>query len=287
MARNRSSHLYTWANLARLREIASCRRETKQWMPLSLAYLRLRRIRFPYELRLRTGQRLVLHEHTDLVIFWLVFVRRHYPVRVSDQIVVDVGANIGIFTLYAAREAPTARIIALEPFPDTRARLVALVESNGLTTSVTVLDCALAGASGVGSMDEAQGIPSQYRRIYSEATKTLNLEHRGSAGLGQSTKGVTVRKVTMAELLEEANIAKADLLKMNIHGSEYEVLLSTPPSVLQRCGRIAMQYHEIPAKANLTKYTLFECLAKAGFKLAYDDDTGRGAGRAILERLSP
>src|SRR3974390_562522 len=135
-------YLVSWANLARLREIALCRAETGQWRVLALAYLKARPLHYPYELKLRSGHRLRLQERTDLVIFWLVFVRRHYPVRETDNTIVDVGANIGIFTLYAAREAPAAKIVALEPFPDTRERLVELVEGNGLSGRVTIMDCA-------------------------------------------------------------------------------------------------------------------------------------------------
>jgi hypothetical protein len=53
--------------------------------------------------------------------------------------------------------------------------------------------------------------------------------------------------------------------------------------VLRRFGRIVLQYHELPAKANLNKGDIFEHLARAGFILALDEDTGRGVGRAILE----
>lgn len=280
----RSGRRFSWSNLGRLPEVASCRRETSQWLALSLAYLRLRRLRYPFEVKLRCGERLVLAEYTDLLIFWLVFVRRHYPVRAADRVIVDVGANIGVFTLYAAREAPAARIIALEPFPDTRARLVELVGINGLAGRVAVLDCALARSSGVGAMDEADGIPSQYRRIYSEATTTLNAEHRGKAGLAESAEGITVRKITVAEMFDEAKVEIVDFMKMNIHGSEYEVLLSTPAEVLRRCARIAVQYHEMPAASGLTKHSIFEYLGQAGFTLTLDDDTGRGAGRAVFER---
>jgi FkbM family methyltransferase len=280
----RSSRWFTWYSFARLHEVASCRRETRQWLLLSLAYLRLRRLQYPYEVKVRSGERLNLSEYTDLVIFWLVFVRRHYPVRATDRVVVDVGANIGVFTLYAAREAPEARVIALEPFPDTRGRLAALVGSNGLGGRVAVLDCALAGSSGMGTMDEVDGIPSQYRRIYSEATRTLNAEHRGTAGLAESTDGIAVRKITMAEMFDEAKVESVDFIKMNIHGSEYEVLLSTPAQVLRRCARIAVQYHEMPAASGLTKHSIFEHLGRSGFVLTSDHDTGRGAGRAIFER---
>jgi FkbM family methyltransferase len=157
------------------------------------------------------------------------------------------------------------------------------VERNRLRDSVTILDCALAETSGMASMDAAEGIPSQYRRIYSEATKTLNLKHRGIHGMGETERGIALRKSTIGEMLEEAKIASADLVKMNIHGSEYEVLLSAPPEVLRRCGRIALQYHELPSNSNLNKEDIFKHLARAGFVLALDEDTGRGVGRAILE----
>jgi hypothetical protein len=44
-----------------------------------------------------------------------------------------------------------------------------------------------------------------------------------------------------------------------------------------------LQYHELPASANLNKEDILEHLARAGFVLALDEDTGRGVGRAILE----
>jgi len=60
MAWIRSYRSFSWTDLARLREIAVCRRETKQWFAITLAYLRFMRLQYPYEVRLRSGQRLVL-----------------------------------------------------------------------------------------------------------------------------------------------------------------------------------------------------------------------------------
>jgi hypothetical protein len=81
-------------------------RETKQWLPLAPDYVGLRPIEYPYELSLRCGERVILREHKDTVIFGMIFVRRRYPVFASDHVILDIGANIGMFMLYAAREAP-------------------------------------------------------------------------------------------------------------------------------------------------------------------------------------
>jgi FkbM family methyltransferase len=271
-----------WANLRRIPEIRACSRETHQWLAITLDYLGLRGVKYPYELRLRSCERVTLWEHIDVVIFWMVFARQHYPVAASHRLIVDIGANIGLFTLYAARTAPAARIIAVEPFPDTRERLRKLVETNHLSDRVTILDCAIAGTTGRKTMDSAEGIPSQYRRVYSPEMATLNAEHRGPAGANQDNSGVSVRTETLGQVLERAGCAAVDLVKMNIHGSEYDVLLHSQPSVLQRCKQIEVQYHELPAEMHLGKKQIFDHLERLGFSLVADDDTHRGSGLAVL-----
>lgn len=270
------------ARLRRATEILACSRETGQWLAISLDYLGLRPVTYPYELQLRGGDRLVLREHTDVVVFWMVFARQHYPVAASHRVIVDLGANIGMFTLYAARRAPTARIVAVEPFPDTRDRLEELVETNHLRDRVTILNCAIAGTEGRRTMDSGGGIPSQYRRLYSPETRTLNSQHRGPVGATQDDSGVPVRTETLGQLLDSAGVTVVDLVKMNIHGSEYDVLMSTDPSVLERCRQIAVQYHELPAEMGLGKEQIFERLRQLGFTLMVDDDTHCGSGLAVF-----
>lgn len=85
-------------------ETLVCVRETGHWCAVTLAYLGVRNLQFPYKLHLRSGEILTLNERTDLIIFWLVFIRRHYPVKASDRVILDIGANIGIFTIYAAHK---------------------------------------------------------------------------------------------------------------------------------------------------------------------------------------
>lgn len=269
------------AYLLRLPEVADCCRETDEWLTVTLAYLGLKELRFPFNLRLRSGEILTFEERIDLVVFWMVFVRHHYPVNSSDRVILDVGANIGIFTIYAARQSPGARIIAVEPFPDTRSRLQRHLEENRLVERVTVLDCALAAETGRGEMDSAKGIPSQYRRIHSEETATLNAKHRGSAARDE-LPGVPVETRTLADILELATADNIDLMKMNIHGIEYAVLMKTAAGVLQRFKRIAVQYHELPAAANMGKAQLFSYLGRSGFRLVSDRDTRGGSGLAVL-----
>jgi FkbM family methyltransferase len=275
----------TWVvYLTHASEVLHCRRETRQWLAITLAYLKIRRLHYPYALRLRSGQQITLQEYEDVIVFWLVFARRHYPVDPADRVIVDVGANIGMFTLYAARQAPKSHIVAIEPFPDTCLRLRSHVEANQLQDRVTILNWAVSSSSSSGNMDSAREIPSQYRRIHSETTKTLNFNHRKR--LEQDEEGIAVKTETLEKLLDYARVDSGDLVKINIHGSEYEVLLSATPVVLRRCKKIALQYHEMPARLRLGKQDLFKHLSGNGFELVFDHDTQRGSGLAFFARAT-
>ncbi len=273
------------SNVSRWSETLTCLHETSQWLPLTLAYVGLRALQYPYDVRLRSGAVLTLRERTELIIFWLVFARRHYPVEAADRVILDVGANIGFFTLYAARQAPAARIIAVEPFPETCHRLRELLVHNDIEQRVMVLNCAVALEPGPAEMDSAEGIPSVYRRIHSEAAATLNL-NRGHRRIDakSANPGVPILKRTLGDVLEAANVEEVDLMKMNIHGSEYAVLLGTPASVLRRIRKIAVQYHEGPASSGMVKGQLFTHLGELGFRLVSDRDTQRGSGLAVLSQ---
>ena len=68
----------------------------------------------------------------------------------EGDVFVDVGANVGLFTLLAAKiVGPRGRIVAFEPHPDARAALVRLLERNGIEGNVDVVGGALADRPGV------------------------------------------------------------------------------------------------------------------------------------------
>jgi len=276
------SALPSIAELAkRLRGIAVCFRLTSQWVPLSLAYFfrKAKQLRYPCTVQLRTGEVLTLREFTDLVIFWLIFVRQHYPVKPTDRVIVDVGANVGLFTVYASRSAPHARIFAVEPFPETRERLGLTIRANGLEDRVTILPYALTNSEGTATMDDSNGVPSQYRAVLSEIPQRLNANHKPSS---RPENSVSVSTLSLSDLLDRIPAGIIDLMKMNIHGNEYDALLPASDAALSRVRRIALQYHEPPKRMRLGKNDIRQKLESAGFYLVTDADTNRGSGRAIF-----
>ena len=255
--------------LSRAPEILRCQRETKQWLPVTLSYLGISKLTFPFSLQVRGMPCLQLRELYDLKTFWQIFVHRCYKVHSTERTIIDAGANIGLFTLYAARNAPSAKIWAIEPFPSTYNRLVEAVTEHGLRGRVECLDFALCGSDEPRSMKNATKHPSQMQRL---APK-------------DAPGAISVKARTLPAIIERVG-SKIDLLKMDIEGAEYEVLLNTGFDDLRKIQRIVLEYHG--DVRSYTREQLFTYLDDAGFDILSDDRDDQGYGVAeLLRRPDP
>lgn len=242
-------------NLRRFPEVVTAYRRAGDWLHLSLRYLGLGAPSFPYELVLRDGVRFRFESREEIKVFWNIFFRSSYQVDPGDRLILDAGANIGLFAVWASQVAPRARIFSLEPWPSTFERLTRNLEINGLADRVVAAKVALAGRSG---WRELLGSESD------SCNKKIRLDRDRSASdlPAQGTQLTACR--TLEAVLDEFEIGALDLLKMDIEGSEYETLLATPPSVLRRIRKINLEYHEVAAHLGYSKEQLFAHLAKAG-----------------------
>ncbi len=241
-------------HLDRVPEIIRCRRHTHQWLRLTTAYVGLNGS-LPFEIDFPSG-RFEFLERGDVATFWQIFYRGVYPVRSSDRVIVDAGANIGAFSLYALQNAPQATLIAIEPAPDSCKRLRSMLRANGLESRYTLYEAALGERQGETTIQLA-GVGSQFRRT--------------------GVSGQRVAMETLDSVIPPDTVV--DLLKIDIEGAEYGVLNSVSPGTLRRIRRIVLEFHpQAPAKAAI------DPLTSNGFKLTRYHDDGEGYGVAWLER---
>jgi FkbM family methyltransferase len=118
---------------------------------------------------------------------------------------IDAGANIGFFTILAARlVGPAGRVIAIEMMPDTAVQLRANVERNGLS-NVTIVEHALSNHSG------------------EEVVATMPEDQFARASIAGATisggRQVRVRTKTLDDLLAGVT-QEIDLIKMDLEGAE-------------------------------------------------------------------
>ncbi|WP_394848555.1 FkbM family methyltransferase [Pendulispora brunnea] len=246
-------------NLSRAPEVARCVAGSSSWASLIPGYLGLRAPRYPFVFRTRNGDSLIIHDGGDLVTAWIIFFRGEYRVKASDRVIVDAGANIGAFSLYAARLAPDARIVALEPFPETRTRLDYHIQVNGLGSRVASRSWALSGRDESRQMD----------------TESHLSQSRGLFGREVANGGLKVEAISLRTFFERESLTSVDLFKMDIEGGEHDVLHSASDEDLRRIRRLALEYHPCASRD-----VLFDRLRKAGFVLEFDLVDSRDSGVA-------
>jgi FkbM family methyltransferase len=123
--------------------------------------------------------------------------------------VVDVGANIGLYTLsVAARAGPRGRVLAVEPNPLAARRLRENVALNQFE-NVAIVEAAMADAPGTLRLHLAPD---------SECSSLFETE-LGTGG------GVEVRVTTIDAEVERARLARVDLLKIDVEGAEIRALI--------------------------------------------------------------
>lgn len=125
----------------------------------------------------------------------------------AGQVFYDVGANVGFFTLLAARQVgPSGAVVAFEPDPDVADRLRRAAEHNEIP-NVTVIEAAIWSRKGV--------VPFE---------RGLTSPDRGVGRVVAASEGanrVSVRAITLDEYVAAA--APPHLVKCDVEGAEVEV----------------------------------------------------------------
>jgi FkbM family methyltransferase len=162
-----------------------------------------------------------------------VWVHAHYDrkpeMRIRpDDTVIDIGAQVGYFTIKAARQATSGRVLAFEPCPPHFASLEANIERNSLT-NVTAFHEAIWSTAGT--------VDLNYGMAPGGPTNTSVYD------IGATTMSATVPSHTLDEIFEREQIERCGFLKMDCEGAEYPILEGTHDNTLRRIDRIAMEWH--------------------------------------------
>src|SRR3989344_1056598 len=171
----------------------------------------------------------------DRFVIWEVWGLHDYDkggFRIKpEDIVVDIGAQIGAFSVYAAKKAKKGKIFAYEPFSENYKILLANKKLNK-TSNLKPFKLAISGKAG--SVD-----------FYSSASNSA--AHSLIKFQKDHVKAEDrVRTIPLKEVFLNNKIGKVDFLKIDAEGSEYEILFKTPKKFLNKIGKIVMEFHRPP-----------------------------------------
>lgn len=165
-----------------------------------------------------------------------------------DPVILDIGANIGLATLYFKKHYPMARITAVEPLSANFKLLEQNIFTNNLTDT-QALQVALAPQAGTITLHTDQD---------NDWHSTASIVE-GNWTRSQTTVAKTVPAVTLSSLINEP----IDLLKIDIESAEQAVLNQALPK-LNLVKQILCEFHPV-AKQNLQ--ALVKQLEKIDFKV--------------------
>lgn len=161
--------------------------------------------------------------------------------------VVDIGANVGVFSIFAATRAPDVKVVSYEPHPQNFELLLKNIKLNDLK-NIKAFPLAV-----VGSGEKRKLFIGGSDRTHSLIEPTANSKPKSY---------IEVNCITLKEII--GLISKCDLLKINCEGAEYEILLGTPQEYLNKVGRMSMDCHNITGHSG---YDLKNYLEKMGFEV--------------------
>ena len=208
------------------------------------------------------GHEMIISDDGELAVLHEVLLHQQYEVVADPAVIVDLGANVGFATLYFSRRYPEARIVAVEADPNTYSRLVQNVQR---LPRVTTYNAAMSSRRGK-------------VKFYCSSSSSI-----GSALSRQSEldREVDVDGMTLGDLLAVAEIARVDLLKIDIEGAEVELLENAP---LDAVDEIVAELHF--THPDVDTATISTLLADFELEFSQNSDPDFGFVRACRPTLA-
>jgi FkbM family methyltransferase len=172
--------------------------------------------------------------------------RKDISIKEND-VVVDIGANVGIVAIFAALRTKNT-VHAFEPSPENFEFLKKNVEANGLR-NIEVYNFAVS--------DKTQKLTRLYLdKSYGNSLLTEDCP---------TDEYVDVPSISLPDLVDRISVPEIGFLKMDCEGSEGLIFSSTPIEYLEKFRDMDVEFHDT---CSLLKHDDIKALIeKAGFKV--------------------
>jgi FkbM family methyltransferase len=187
-------------------------------------------------------------ESRDLCSLFEIQVRGDYGFDFTDQNIVDIGAGNGDSTVHFATRG-ARRVLAVEPNPRSADLARRNLELNSCLDRVTLIQAAV--TSGASSVEMSFGPRYSTGHFESVAPPTTD----------------QVRGIPINALLNDVGVV--NLLKIDIEGTEYELLEAIAPKHWEKIAAVWMEFHQ----GLKTLPTMFE---SRGFTVTATADAEQG-----------
>jgi FkbM family methyltransferase len=172
---------------------------------------------------------------------------------------VDVGANIGLYSIVASyRVGDTGRIWAFEPSRETYERLVRNLQLNDCRCVQPIQIALGESPDNLGTLTSDRGYGDAYRYLLPTTVRDARRKD-----------GEVVCATTLDACTAKYGIKQIDLIKIDVEGGEYRVLLGARETLAaNRDVRVVFESEpDWCERAGCTQEDVFDFLRAAGFQL--------------------
>jgi len=159
-------------------------------------------------------------------------------IPLPNDVVIDVGANIGYFTIYASRKVgKDGLVIALEPMDEAYDCLMKNLRLNRID-NVKPFKLALWSSETTLKLYRTKG---SFTSAISKVDVFKNLIQQKKLNL---IKKYEIKTVKLDDLIKNINLIKVDWIKIDVDGSEYEVILGSMNTLKLFKPRLIIEIHD-------------------------------------------
>jgi FkbM family methyltransferase len=148
----------------------------------------------------------------------------------EGAVIVDIGAHVGVVSIWAAKRWPTATIIAIEPVKVNYERLCRNIQANGVT-NVVALNTAVSSDGRLIRLNGRPDMNSGAWSAYLDDTTDAKMQREEIASR------------TVCSIMRQFGLDYIDLLKIDAEGAEYDILNGVGETPLHKVKRLVGEFH--------------------------------------------
>ncbi|KAB8228165.1 S-adenosyl-L-methionine-dependent methyltransferase [Aspergillus alliaceus] len=212
-------------------------------------------------------------EHEAQFIYQEIFEHHGYdgPVLPDAPFIVDAGANIGLFSLYMKEKHPLARILAFEPAPESFETLKKNLALHNVS-DVVAYPYALGTQACTAAFTYFPNVPGNSTLNMEEKRHQIQLFQENCSDIlsddvfeGAAEITVPVNRLSYFLNRDHSDVAAIDLLKIDVEGTELEVLGGLDDADWKKVRNIVMEVSDLEGSLEAAR----QLLESKGFTVTY------------------
>jgi FkbM family methyltransferase len=199
-----------------------------------------KRHRQPLEFITKPNALRVEVDSANYAVFKEIFIEDFYHIDSilenagNSPLVIDIGANRGMFCAMLLSKKPGSRILAYEPLPKNTAHFRKFKDlNNGKTKNLELFEMAVTGS------------PEKSIKIFAGGDEGGSIASIYKEFDDRNHEEIEVRATTLGEIYLGLNDTVIDILKVDCEGAEYPILYNTSKETLHRARTMLIEVHEL------------------------------------------